>query len=308
MNEEAPADTYPSGLPRPQIPLPKTHPELMIITGMSGAGKSKAADVAADLGWYVVDNLPPSMLVDMVGVAARMGHRRLAAVLDVRGGRLFADLQAVLDDLSSGGVTPRVVFLEASDQALVRRFESVRRPHPLQGEGTLLDGIQTERTALEEVRERADIVIDTSDTTVHEFAARFVAELGQGAEGTLQVNIVSFGFRNGLPADADFVADVRFLDNPHWVPELRALTGLDQPVRDRVLASDGAPEFLSSLTTVLEVALGRYQVHDKHFVAVAIGCTGGRHRSVAIVEEVARRLREKGHSVRTSHRDLDRDA
>lgn len=307
MTKEPPADTYPSGLPRPQIPLPASHPDLLIITGMSGAGRSKAADVASDLGWYVVDNLPPSMLVDMVGVATRMGHRRLAAVVDVRGGRLFADLQAVLDDLTSAGVAPRIVFLEASDEALVRRFESVRRPHPLQGEGTLLEGIRKERETLREIRERADIVIDTSDTTVHEFAARFVAEIGEDNAGALMVNLVSFGFRNGVPVDADYIADVRFLDNPHWVPELRALTGLDQPVRDYVLASDGAQEFLSALTTLVEVALNRYRTHDKHFVAVAIGCTGGRHRSVAIVEEVASRLRDLGHTVRTGHRDMDRD-
>jgi UPF0042 nucleotide-binding protein len=307
MTEEAPTETYPSGLPRPQIPLPKAHPDLLIITGMSGAGRSKAADVASDLGWYVVDNLPPSMLVDMVGVATQMGHLRLAAVVDVRGGRLFEDLQAVLDDLASAGVSARIVFLEASDESLVRRFESVRRPHPLQGEGTLLEGIRQERHTLTEIRERADIVIDTSDTTVHEFAARFVAELGEDGAGSLLVNLLSFGFRNGVPVDADFVADVRFLDNPHWVPELRALTGLDSRVRDRVMKSDGAEEFLSALTRVLEVALGRYRAHDKHFVAVAIGCTGGRHRSVAIVEDMAKRLRDLGYTVRASHRDMDRD-
>lgn len=307
MTEEASTGTYPSGLPRPQIPLSEAHPELLIVTGMSGAGKSKAADVASDLGWYVVDNLPPSMLVDMVGVATRMGHRRLAAVVDVRGGRLFADLQEVLDDFASGGIDPRIVFLEASDEVLVRRFEFVRRPHPLQGEGTLLEGIRKERQALEEIRDRSDIVIDTSDTTVHEFAARFVSELGEDNAGTLLVNLVSFGFRNGIPVDADFVADVRFLDNPHWVPELRAKTGLDRPVSDRVLSSDGAQDFLSSFTAVLNVVLSRYRAHDRHAMAVAVGCTGGRHRSVAIVEEMAQRLKDLGHTVRTSHRDMDRD-
>jgi UPF0042 nucleotide-binding protein len=306
MNEEAPTDTYPSGLPRPSFSRPRSRPEILIVTGMSGAGRSKAADVVADLGWYVVDNLPPSMLDEMIGVVAHEGYGRLAAVLDIRGGRLFDDLRAVLDDLASAGSAPRVVFLEASDEALVKRFEEIRRPHLLQGDGTLLDGIRSERAILAEVRERANIVIDTSETNVHELTERLVAELGQGDNGALQVNVVSFGFKYGVPADADFVADVRFLDNPHWVPKLRPLSGLDKPVRKSVLNSDGAKEFLTALTTVLEVALGRYQAHDKHFVTVAIGCTGGRHRSVVIVEEVAERLRSRGYSVRASHRDKDR--
>lgn len=308
MSAEAPTDTYPSGLPRPHLPSAEVTPEVLIVTGMSGAGRSKAADVLADLGWYVVDNLPPSMLAEMVGVVAREQYRRLAAVVDVRGGRLFADLKTVLDDLEAARIAPRVLFLEASDEALVRRFEFVRRPHPLQGEGTLLEAIRTERAALAEMRERADLVIDTSETTVHEFAARLVAELGHADDVTLQVNIVSFGFKNGVPTDADFVADVRFLDNPHWIPDLRPLTGQDEPVRDHVLASNGAAEFLDAMAGLLNVALERYRAHDKHFVTVAIGCTGGRHRSVAIAEAMAVRLRADGYAVRASHRDKDRDA
>ncbi len=308
MSDEATPETYPSGLPRPQISLPDPGPAVIVVTGMSGAGRSNGADVLADLGWYVVDNLPPSMLAEMVGVVAREGYRRLAAVVDVRGGRLFSDLQAALDDLVAGGVDLRVVFLEASDEVLVRRIEQVRRPHPLQGEGTLLETIRQERAILAEVRERADIVIDTSDTTVREFAARLVAEVGEGDEAVLVVNVVSFGFKNGVPADADFVADVRFLDNPHWIPELRLLTGLDEPVRAFVLAAAGASEFLEALSRVLQIALGRYRAHDKHVVTVAIGCTGGRHRSVAIAEEVAERLRGFGYSVRASHRDKDGEA
>ncbi|MBN2177102.1 MAG: RNase adapter RapZ [Demequinaceae bacterium] len=307
MNDEAPADTYPSGLPRTPIPRMEKAPEVIVVTGMSGAGRSKAADVLGDLGWYVVDNLPPSMLSEVVGVVAREGHGRLAAVADVRGGRLFSDLKAVLDDLVQAGMHPRVIFLDATDEALVRRFELIRRPNLLQGDGTLLDGIRRERALLEEARSLADIVIDTSETSVREFAERLIAEVGVGREAELVVNVVSFGFKNGVPVDADFVADVRFLDNPHWIPELRPLTGLDERVRNHVLASEGAEEFLDAFVSLLRVALSRFQAHDKHFVAVAIGCTGGRHRSVAIVEEVVKRLKDMGLVVRTSHRDMARD-
>jgi UPF0042 nucleotide-binding protein len=307
MSEEPPSETYPSGLPRPKIPFPDVRPDIIIVTGMSGAGRSNAADVLADLGWYVVDNLPPSMLAEMIGVVAREGYRRLAAVVDVRGGRLFADLQAVINDLVAAGIDLRIVFMEASDEVLVRRFEQVRRPHPLQGEGTLLETIRLERATLKEMRERADIVIDTSDTNVREFAARLIAEVGEGDDDALIVNVISFGFKNGVPPDADFVADVRFIDNPHWVPDLRPLTGLDQPVRDFVLAGEGAMEFIDALSTTLKIALGRYRAHDKHVVTVAIGCTGGRHRSVAIAEEVAERLRGFGYTVRASHRDKGGD-
>jgi UPF0042 nucleotide-binding protein len=303
MSEDPTPGTYPSGLPRPQAPLPETRPDVIIVTGMSGAGRSNAADVLADLGWYVVDNLPPSMLTEIVGVVAREGYRRLAAVVDVRGGRLFSDLQAVLDDLVAAGIDLRIVFLEASDEVLVRRIEQVRRPHPLQGEGTLLETIRLERATLAEVRKRADIVIDTSDTSVREFAARLIAEVGEGDDAALIVNVVSFGFKNGVPPDADFVADVRFLENPHWVPQLRPLTGLDEPVRDYVLGTAGAAEFIDAFSTTLQIALGRYRAHDKHIVTVAIGCTGGRHRSVAMAEEVAERLRSFGYTVRASHRD-----
>lgn len=308
MNEEAPADTYPSGLPRTPVPRLAKVPEVIVVTGMSGAGRSKAADVLGDLGWYVVDNLPPSMLAEVVGVVAREGHGRLAAVADVRGGRLFSDLEAVLDDLWEAGMHPRLIFLDASDETLVRRFELIRRPNLLQGEGTLLDGIRRERELLAEARERADILIDTSETTVREFAERLTAEVGAEREAELIVNVSSFGFKNGVPVDADFVADVRFLDNPHWIPELRPLTGLDEPVRLYVLASEGAREFIEAFVALLGVALDRFQAHDKHFVAVAIGCTGGRHRSVAIVEEVAARLGALGHRVRVAHRDIEGSA
>ncbi len=308
MNDKASANTYPSGLPRVPVPQLEKVPEVIVVTGMSGAGRSKAADVLSDLGWYVVDNLPPSMLTEVVGVVAREGHGRLAAVADVRGGRLFSDLEAVLDDLRQAGMSPRVIFLDATDEALVRRFEVIRRPNLLQGEGTLLDGIRRERELLAEARERADIVIDTSETTVREFTERLIAEIGTDREAELVVNVFSFGYRNGVPVDSDYVADVRFLDNPHWIADLRPLTGLDESVRRYVLESGGAEEFVEALVTLLAVALDRFQAHDKHFVAVAIGCTGGRHRSVAVAEDVAVRLGARGYRVHVAHRDLDESA
>jgi UPF0042 nucleotide-binding protein len=307
MRSDAEPETFPSGIPKVRVNLPASPPDVLIVTGMSGAGKSRAADVIADEGWYVVDNLPPQMLAEMVTMVSREGYVRLAAVVDVRGGKFFADLEAVLGDLEAGAVPARVMFLEASDDVLVRRFEQVRRPHPLQGQGTLAEAIRTERLALGPMRERADIVIDTSSINVHELAERIVAEVGDFEASPLQVNVQSFGFKNGAPEDADFLADVRFLDNPHWIPELRPLTGLDAPVRDHVLAAAGASEFLDAYSAALDIALSRYRAHDKHFVTVAIGCTGGHHRSVAMTEALAERLRELGYAVRASHRDRERE-
>ncbi len=307
MNDEAKPETFPSGIPKLRVTLPETPPAVLIVTGMSGAGRSRAADVIADEGWYVVDNLPPQMLSEMITMVSREGYARLAAVVDVRGGKFFADLEAVLADLEEGSVDARVLFLEASDDSLVRRFEQVRRPHPLQGDGTLLEAIRAERKALAPMRERAEIVIDTSNTNVHELAERILAEIGGSDTTPLQVNVQSFGFKNGSPSDADFVADVRFLDNPHWVPELRPLTGLDEPVRAHVLSAAGAQEFLDAYVNTLDIALSRYRAHDKHFVTVAVGCTGGHHRSVAIAEAVASRLAELGYAVRVTHRDRERE-
>lgn len=303
MSDEAPPVTYPSGIPRPTFEPPASVPELLVLTGMSGAGRTKAAAVIADLGWYVVDNLPPHLLAGLVSAhVAGDAQRRLAAVVDVRGGEFFQDLDTVVDELETKGVPVRVMFLDASDGALVRRFEEARRPHPLQAEGTLLEGIARERERVADARDRADIVIDTSDLNVHQLRDVITAEVSDGPP-LLQVNVQSFGFKNGLPADADFVADVRFLDNPHWQPELRPLTGLDAPVRDYVLASDGAAEFIDGYSEVVNGALRHYRAHDKHSVTIAVGCTGGRHRSVAIAEALSAALRDRGHQVRTTHRD-----
>ncbi len=307
MTEEAPADTYPSGLPRADFTQQPERPEVMIVTGMSGAGKSKAADVLSDLGWYVVDNLPPQMLGEMVTMVARERYSRLAAIVDARGGAFFKDIDAVLDDMVAQGLVVRLVFLDASDEALVRRFEQVRRPHPLQGDRTLLEAIRGERETIRGLRDRADIVINTSDLTVHQFADALVEEIGDSATVELHVTVQSFGFRNGAPPDADFVADVRFLDNPHWDPELRPLTGLDERVRDRVENADGAQEFLDAYVALVEIALRSYRAHDKHHVGIAIGCTGGKHRSVAMAEAVGRRLAADGFAVSVHHRDIPRD-
>lgn len=304
MTDEPAPDTYPSGIPRSVEPLQTgSVPEVLLVTGMSGAGRSKAADVLSDQGWYVVDNLPPQMLRDMVSMAGRGGYRLLAAVVDARGGAFFSDVESVIDELKQADVNVRVLFLDTSDEALVARFEDVRRPHPLQGDGTLLDGIRKEREVLSEVRDRADVVIDTSHYSVHDFADRLVEEFGEATDRDLRINVTSFGFKHGVPSDAEFVADVRFLDNPHWIPDLKPLTGRDAAVRDYVLGADGAQEFLDAYLASLEVALRGYRAHDKHFVSVAVGCTGGRHRSVAMAEALGAALAERGHDVRVTHRD-----
>lgn len=305
MTDEVPPVTYPSGIPRPKFDAPAVAPEVLILTGMSGAGRTRAAAALADLGWYVVDNLPPQMLGGLVQMVGKESRERLAAVVDVRGGGFFQDLEAVVDELEGRGIDVGLVFLDASDETLVRRFEEARRPHPLQQDGTLLEGITRERSVLAAARSRAGTVIDTSELNVHELRDR-MTRLSGADDAPLTVNVMSFGFKNGVPADADFVADVRFLNNPHWIPELRPLTGVDAPVRDYVLSSDGATEFIDGYVRVLGGVLARYRAHDKHSITIAVGCTGGRHRSVAIAEAIAGALRDTGQQVRVTHRDRER--
>lgn len=280
--------------------------EVMLISGMSGAGRTHAADCLEDMGWYVVDNIPPMMLVPMVDLmtSAGSGIHRLAAVIDVRSRDYFEDVNAVLGHLDDLGVSFKIMFLEANDEVLIKRYESVRRPHPLQGSGRLIDGVHRERDLMEGLRDRADIVIDTSHLTVHQLSTKLYESLLGTGPATVAVHIFSFGFKFGLPIDADFVADVRFLPNPFWVPELRELNGRDKPVRDYVLSSQGASSFLDAYTKVLQTAIRGYAQEDKHFVNIAIGCTGGQHRSVAMSEELARRLRELGLEVTVSAREL----
>lgn len=302
MKDEPDPVTYPSGIPKPAFAAPATPPEVMILTGMSGAGRTLAAGVLGDLGWYVVDNLPPQLLGGLVAMVGKEPHDRLAAVVDVRGGEFFQDLDAVVDDLAERGIPVRLVFLDASDDVLVRRFEEAHRPHPLQKDGTLLEGIARERALLAALRDRADLTIDTSVLNVHELRAAITAEVGLHDQ-PLTVNVISFGYRNGLPSDADFVADARFLHNPHWVPALRPLTGLDPEVRDFVLGSEGAQEFVARYAELLGTVLDLYRSYDKHSVTIAVGCTGGKHRSVAIAVALGQALRDKGLAVRVTHRD-----
>lgn len=283
-------------------------PELVIITGMSGAGRSTAARVLEDLGWFVVDNLPPGLLVTLaeLGARARGNVFKLAAVVDVRGRSFFTDLRASLTDLATAGVDPRIIFLEAADDALVRRYEANRRPHPLQGDGRLVDGIARERDMLGDLRADADIVIDTTSLNVHELGAKVLSAFEEVGPG-LHATVMSFGYKYGLPVDADIVVDCRFLPNPHWVPELRPQNGLDAPVRDYVLAQNGAADFMDAAARLIAVTGEGYRREGKRYATIAVGCTGGKHRSVAMAEELGRRLVAEGVDAAIVHRDLGRE-
>lgn len=284
--------------------------QLVVVTGLSGAGRSTAAKSLEDLGFFVVDNLPPSLLPTMVDLGSRSKGSvgRIAVVVDVRSRAFTSDLQTALDEIEKHGVHPRVLFLEATDDALVRRFESVRRPHPLQGEGRLVDGIVRERQLLRDLRGGADLVLDTSVLNVHELRGKVNAAFGDPAdELRLHLTVLSFGFKYGLPVDADLVADVRFLPNPHWVPDLRPHTGKDAAVRDYVLAQDGAVEFLDRYEGLLRLVFDGYEREGKRYALVAVGCTGGKHRSVAMTEQLAGRLAGERVDVQVVHRDLGRE-
>ena len=285
-------------------------PELVVISGMSGAGRSTAAKVLEDLGWFVVDNLPPSLIATMVDLAARTQGSvpRIAVVVDVRGRSFFDHLHEALSHIESTGLRHRIVFLESADDVLVRRFESVRRPHPLQGDGRITDGIARERDLLRELRGEADLVIDTSSRNVHELRAALEAAFGRdGGEGGLRATVMSFGFKYGLPVDADLVLDVRFLPNPHWIPELRPRTGLDPEVSAYVLAQPGAKELLESYGETLRIITAGYRKEGKRYVTLAVGCTGGKHRSVAMAEQFAARLSSDGVDTTVVHRDVGRE-
>lgn len=284
------------------------HGELVVVTGMTGAGRSTAAKELEDLGYYVVDNMPPSLLREVVRLVdeSRGVEQPIAVVVDVRSGSFFESLQANLAQGATGRHAT-LVFLEATDDVLVRRQEAARRPHPLQGAGRLLDGLHREREVLADLRSGADLVIDTTTLNVHELTDRIAEAFGTPDTTRLKVSIISFGFKYGIPVDADFVADMRFLPNPHWVPELRASTGRDREVADYVLGQPGAAEFLDGYVPVLESVAAGYLREGKRFMTVAIGCTGGKHRSVAMSEEIARRLVAAGFEARVSHRDLGRE-
>jgi len=289
-------------------PDPQQHGELVVVTGMTGAGRSTAAKELEDLGYYVVDNMPPSLLRDVVRLVdeSRGIQQPVAVVVDVRSGSFFETLQANLAQGATGRHAT-LVFLEATDDVLVRRQEAARRPHPLQGTGRLLDGLQREREVIAELRSDADLVIDTTALNVHQLTDRIAEAFGTPDTRRLKVTVTSFGFKYGIPVDADFVADMRFLPNPFWIPELRSGTGRDREVADYVMSQPGAAEFLDGYVPVLEGVGEGYRREGKRFMTVAIGCTGGKHRSVAMTEEIARRLTVAGFEARPTHRDLGRE-
>ena len=283
--------------------------DVLIVTGMSGAGRSTAANALEDLGWYVVDNLPPQMLHPLVEVAQTPDNqiRRLACVVDARGGKLFEHAREAIIDLASQA-NVRIMFLDARDDVLVRRFEQVRRPHPLQGEGTLLEGISTERTLMQQIRERSDIVIDTSELNLHQLSTEVAERFSAGKEPGVSLTILSFGYKYGLPTDVDMVWDMRFVANPYWQPELKSLTGTDSAVSDYVLNQEGVAQYLDTQVDALRIVLDGYRKENKRYSTLAIGCTGGKHRSVATAVDVARRLQDiPGVTVSLRHRDAGRE-
>jgi UPF0042 nucleotide-binding protein len=285
--------------------------EVLILTGMSGAGRSTVAHALEDLGWYVVDNLPPTLLSDLINQSLNSEISALAVVVDVRGGKFFDELASSLSQLKKSGTDFRVAFLDATDQALVQRFESTRRPHPLQGSGRIVDGIAAEREKLQELLAQADVVIDTSNLNVHQLEKRTAEIFAQGLTQSVRVNVLSFGYKYGIPVDADLVLDCRFIPNPHWIPELRPLSGLDEKVKSTVLANPGVSEFVNTYVSLIQQMLPGYLREGKKYLTVAIGCTGGRHRSVSVAREIAEKLDGDGAgfsiSAHASHRDVGRE-
>ncbi|MEI6406193.1 MAG: RNase adapter RapZ [Actinomycetes bacterium] len=286
--------------------------EVVVITGMSGAGRSTVAHSMEDLGWYVVDNLPPALLTNLCELAAT-SVSAIAVVIDVRGRQFFDDLSRALAELTDKNISHRTLFVDASDEVLVRRFEATRRPHPLQGNLRIVDGIEKERELLQGVRSVADIVIDSSSLNIHQLEQK-IADIFQGDDpADLRVNVLSFGYKYGIPVDADLVMDCRFISNPHWVPELRPLTGLDQPVINKVLGSENVQEFLTRYQAVFETMAEGFIHEGRKYLTLAVGCTGGKHRSVAIAEELSSRLNKSEHqfgrrvAAKAIHRDLGRE-
>lgn len=294
----------------PLTPVKPVESELLVVTGMSGAGRSTAANALEDHGWYVVDNLPPQMLPTLAEMVSRTPQSlpKLAAVVDVRSKAFFSDIRDALATLRASGVKFRVLFLDADDAVLVRRFEQGRRPHPLQGQGRILDGITAERDVLEELKGFSEMVLDTTDLNVHELASAITDLFSEVGPVVLRLTVMSFGFKYGLPVDANYVADVRFIPNPHWVPQLRPHTGLDQDVSDFVLEESGAVEFVKRYVHALEPVFEGYRRENKHYATIAVGCTGGKHRSVAVGVELAKRLAQLPRvTVHVAHRDLGRE-
>ncbi len=287
--------------------------ELLVISGMSGAGKSSVANALEDAGWYVVDNLPPGLISSLFAMTEQT-VRTIAVVIDVRGREHFDDLNRSLSELRAQGISTRILFVDASDDSLVRRFEATKRPHPLQATDRVLDGINREREKLREIRTNSDIIVDTSEMNIHQLERRIDRLFEHEGRVDLQMNLISFGYKYGLPVDADLVLDCRFISNPHWDPALRPLNGMDTAVSERVLSSEGVEEFLTRTMELIASITPGFIREGKKFVTVGIGCTGGKHRSVAITEELNRRLRNNHNLnadfsllIQSSHRDVSRD-
>jgi UPF0042 nucleotide-binding protein len=296
--------------PAAEVPEPqRSETDLVIVTGVSGGGRSTVARALENVGYYVVDNLPQALMLDMAELAYAAGGaaRRTAMVLDVRSRAFSTDLAGAVKALRERGFHPQVVFVDADNEVLIRRFESVRRAHPMQGEGRLSDGIIAERELLREAREQADVIIDTSHLNVNQLRARIEEMFAAEDARRLRVTVLSFGFKYGLPPDADFVLDARFLPNPYWVPELRDHTGLEPEVSRYVLSQRGAITFVETLARLINATAAGFEREGKRYVTVAVGCTGGKHRSVAIAEELARRLRDVRLAASPQHRDLGRE-
>lgn len=296
--QQHPAGSAPTGDLRPRI---------LIISGMSGAGRSTVANVVEDLGWFVIDNLPPMLIERVAELAFTPGSSvtKLALVADVRGREFFAELVSTIESLQRSELDVRFVFLEAEDDVLVRRFEETRRRHPATDDGGVLDGIRRERELLRELRGMADLIIDTTQLNVHELRDRVLSVMDDDHAAALRIDVISFGFKHGSPRDADLVFDVRFLPNPHWIERLRPYSGRDAPVRDYVFGQPAAGPFMEALTHLLDLLVPGYVQEGKRYLTIAIGCTGGRHRSVAIADAVGEHLRETTSlPVTVQHRDL----
>ena len=286
--------------------------EVVVITGMSGAGRSTVAHSMEDSGWYVIDNLPPSLLTAVPEMTERTSDS-IGVVIDVRGRQFFDDLNRALAELVDKGVSRKIIFVDASDEVLITRFESSRRPHPLQGNDRIVDGIEREREKLRELRAGADLVVDTSQLNIHQLERKIKELFQSGSLAALKVNVLSFGYKFGIPADADLVMDCRFIPNPHWQPELRPKSGLDKEVSDAVLNATAVPDFLDRYVALFDSIARGYLNEGKKFLTLAIGCTGGKHRSVAVAEELAKRLngleisKDASVSAHAIHRDLGRE-
>ena len=287
--------------------------KVLIVSGMSGAGRSTVAHALEDLGWYVVDNLPPALIESLIKLL-QPTMKKIAVIIDVRGGEFFDSFSKSVEQLKKSGVSSQTIFIDAADDVLVRRFEATRRPHPLQGSSRILDGILRERERLREVKESADLIIDSSTLNIHQLERKIADHFNDSTEADLRVNILSFGYKYGIPVDADLVMDCRFIANPHWDPELRPLNGLNEKVSKAVLESNNVQEFLTRYERLFETIAVGFIAEGRKYLTLAIGCTGGKHRSVAITEELIARLQNgktlgkytiNAHAI---HRDLGRES